>query len=167
MRERLIEILQNHDYYAHCERCTRYIKACESCRDERLANHLIENGVVLPVRCKDCTECENHEICPEGATMKERLIELINQFDELDFCIPPHWWTEHFADYLLANGVIVPPVKVGDAVYEVDSVRVYESRVKRVIYETTTVAFDETAIGGSIFLSREDAERALAERSKS
>lgn len=62
MKERLIEILQNHDYYAHCERCTRYIKACESCRDERIADHLIENGVVLPLRC---AECENSEICPD------------------------------------------------------------------------------------------------------
>jgi hypothetical protein len=48
MKERLKEILQNHDYYAHCEGCTRVIKACENCRDERLADHLLANGVIVP-----------------------------------------------------------------------------------------------------------------------
>ena len=45
--------------------------------------------------------------------MRDRLIELINQFKELDFCIPPDWWIEHFADHLLANVVIVPPCDIG------------------------------------------------------
>ena len=66
-----------------------------------------------------------------------------------------------FADYLLANGVIVPPCKVGDTVYETDGVRIYESTIKQVIYDTTGVAFDERAIGTSIFLTREEAEQAL------
>ena len=92
--------------------------------------------------------------------MKQRLIELL----DMDFGYVEEMPAEKLADYLLANGVIVLPLQVGDTVYEVDSARIYESRVKCVIYDTTTVAFDETAIGGSIFLSREDAERALAKR---
>lgn len=42
--------------------------------------------------------------------MQARLIEIINQFDELDFCVPPDWWIEHFADHLLNNGVTIPPI---------------------------------------------------------
>jgi hypothetical protein len=93
-------------------------------------------------------------------TQKERLVELIK--DEID-CdkagIIPEW----LADYLLANGVIVPPCKVGDTVYQIDGVRVYESTIKNVIYDTNGVAFDEDAIGKTVFLTREEAEKALAE----
>lgn len=66
------------------------------------------------------------------------------------------------ADYLLANGVIVPPCKVGDTVYQVDNAgRIYESKIKTVIYDTDGIAFDEKAIGKSIYLTREEAEKAL------
>lgn len=57
------------------------------------------------------------------------------------------------------------PCKVGDTVYQVDSERIYESTVKRIIYDTDGIAFDERAIGKSVFLTREQAEKALEERS--
>lgn len=56
--------------------------------------------------------------------------------------------------------VIILPCKV----YETDGVRVYEHTVREVIYETAGgPAFDKNAIGKSIFLTRAEAERALAE----
>lgn len=56
---------------------------------------------------------------------------------------------------------IILPCKV----YETDGVRVYEHTVREVIYETAGgPAFDKNAIGKSIFLTREEAERALRER---
>lgn len=56
--------------------------------------------------------------------------------------------------------VVVLPCKV----YETDGVRVYEHTVREVIYETAGgPAFDKNAIGKSIFLTRAEAERALAE----
>lgn len=61
-------------------------------------------------------------------------------------------------DYLFAHGVDIPPCKVGDTVYQTDGERVYESVVEKVIYDTAGIAFDETAIGESVFLSVEDAE---------
>ena len=60
--------------------------------------------------------------------------------------------------------------KVGDKVYQVDSERVYESTVTRIIirqnapilYDTDRgFAFNDRAIGHSIFLNRWEAERAL------
>jgi|GEM_PF-5703863 hypothetical protein len=51
------------------------------------------------------------------------------------------------------------PLTVGDTVYQTDGVRVYKSQVKRIIYDTDNVAFDDTAIGVSVFLSRIEAER--------
>lgn len=54
--------------------------------------------------------------------------------------------------------VIILPCKV----YETDGVRVYEHTVREVIYETACgPAFDKNAIGKSIFLTYEEAERAL------
>lgn len=54
------------------------------------------------------------------------------------------------------------PCKVGDSVYEADAVRVYESHIKRIIFDTDGIAFDESAIGESVFLTRGEAEAALA-----
>lgn len=53
------------------------------------------------------------------------------------------------------------PCKVGDIVYQTDGVKIYESTIKNVIYETESIAFDERAIGQSIFLTREEAVKHL------
>ena len=58
--------------------------------------------------------------------------------------------------------LVVLPCKVGDTVYQIDAERVYESEVKWIIFDCDDIAFDERAIGGSIFLTREEAEAALA-----
>lgn len=94
---------------------------------------------------------------------------------------------ERKVDCLLANGVIVPPCKVGDIVHKVAN----DKRVK-IPYECKVVGFwiseDEncnsahlvryvngvfdcsfsvpfTNFGKTVFLTREEAEKALAERS--
>ena len=77
--------------------------------------------------------------------MRERLIELL----DMDFGFVDEMTAEDLADYLLANG--------GE---------VYELTVKNIVYETNAVSFDETAIGVHIFATKEEAERALAERGK-
>lgn len=75
-------------------------------------------------------------------------------------------WAEVIADHLLKNGIIVPPVKVGDVVYQTDGVRIYEGQIKEIIYDTGLIAFDERAIGNTVFLTREGAEKVIAERSR-
>ena len=45
--------------------------------------------------------------------MRDRLIELIQA--SVDGCA--HHWAKVIADHLLANGVIVPPCKIGDTVF--------------------------------------------------
>ena len=58
------------------------------------------------------------------------------------------------------DGRVILPCKV----YETDGVRVYEHTVREVIYETAGgPAFDKNAIGKSIFLTSEEAEKALQE----
>lgn len=51
---------------------------------------------------------------------------------------------------------------VGRIIYQQDGQRVYASVIRKVIYDTFGPAFDDSAIGESIFLTREAAEAALA-----
>ena len=107
--------------------------------------------------------------------MRDRLIELIN-----DVVHPCH--AGALAGYLLANGVIVPPCKVGDTVYYINRYnhimlykhKVYEAEVVRLVvtrygvspvirvksvystYENQGVEF-----GKNVFRDRKEAERAL------
>ena len=88
---------------------------------------------------------------------------------------------EALADYLLANGVIVPPVKVGDVVWLIVTGKPLKFAVTYVYFvkdEFTELmhieaekeneadfVFVPTDIGKTVFLSREEAEAALRERS--
>ena len=72
------------------------------------------------------------------------------------------------ADLLIENGVTVQECKLGDKIYQTDGVRIYESIIgeitltaKRTIFVTENIAFDERAIGNSVFLSYADAEAHL------
>lgn len=49
------------------------------------------------------------------------------------------------------------PCKVGDTIYQTDTngTKIFKSTVKGIIFETDGVAFDERAIGESIFLTEE------------
>lgn len=105
--------------------------------------------------------------------MRERLIDLIRKgIDKhestIENYVHPEW--EFIADYLLENGVIVLPCKVGDIVYQTDGIRIYELTILDMLlhknkpyYETDEVDFDDDAIGTSIFLTREEAEAKLKE----
>lgn len=60
------------------------------------------------------------------------------------------------------------PRKVGDRIYLTDGIRIYKSTIRAIkissantVYFTENISFDERAIGDSIFLTREEAEKAL------
>ena len=111
--------------------------------------------------------------------MRDRLIELIAKSNLVlvDGGIHPdtHQAQEALADYLLANGVIVPPCKVGQTVYcirydkartpfvkplGVLSVAIF-GKGKCIIFTTK-----EDIWGITAFATEEEAEKALAERSE-
>lgn len=105
--------------------------------------------------------CWNND-CPEGGCEKCDYIAVMN--DD----------AEHIADCLLANGVVVPPCKVGQILYVIEAGKINEAKVKEykycsnsnngihwhIIFEELFV-MSEAHIGKTVFLSREDAERAL------
>ena len=109
---------------------------------------------------------------------RDRLIELIEQAEGLKNNDFPS--VEEIADYLLANGVIVPPCKVGDKVYYPSGSfdRIFEKTVDEILisenesdvgcyihFASTYMPFEN--IGKTVFLTKEEAEKALlTERKK-
>ena len=104
--------------------------------------------------------------------MRDRLIELLES-TPTDF--EGNRNVGVIADYLLANGVIVPPCKVGDTVYcifrnretlewyieekTVYEIAIYESGTH--IYISPIIHYCELEFGVRIFLTLEEAEQAL------
>ena len=90
---------------------------------------------------------------------------------------------EVVADYLLDNGVIVPPCKVGDVLYDITlgdirelmvesiPIMIYRGRIRIGVnatnYREAMLLLDSEDFGKEVFLTREEAEKALAERSES
>lgn len=121
-------------------------------------------------------------------TNKERLIELIDDFGDdvalCDVCSRPRedcegCTNEQLAEYLVQNGVIVPPVKVGDTVYEIQQDRTLQkwyvygiikydgqewaakakNNKNKWNYIDKTFAF--RLFGKTVFLTKEAAKKAL------
>ena len=98
-----------------------------------------------------CENCLHYEACKsmvsviERATMYSIAMRVCNNYADKDLYIKL-------------------PCKVGDAVYQRDTGgRIYETVIKTIIYDTDGIAFDERAIGKTVFLTREDAEKKLEE----
>ena len=109
----------------------------------------------------------------------ERLIELILSADISLFGTDKSF-AEVYADYLLANGVIVPPCKVGDTVYVIYAGYVAAAKVLALYIDQEGGMFDlqiktkdETVSGfktvidkdnytfGDVFLTKEEAKKHL------
>lgn len=124
-------------------------------------------------------------------TERERLIELLRSAPKTDTVygnikLPePVQTLQTIADHLLANGVIVLPCKIGEKLYDTGEFflencscpEIYELKDDemtihkrphgeeyRFTYDSFYIGHDD--IGKTVFLSRELAEKALAERSK-
>ena len=100
-------------------------------------------------------------------TERERLKELLKYALRIDNQTPGY-----IADYLLENGVIVPPCKVGDTIWrcgiervhywQIQSIDMYVDEI--VFVDDSDNYFTEDDIGKTVFLTKEEAEQALKER---
>ena len=119
-------------------------------------------------RLTDCAQgycemyCKKYGHCFEdpGDCIFKDEIKMYDALKSIEGIVPFDRLLE-LADADRAGRLVVLPCKVGDAVYQIDAERVYESEVKWIIFDCDDIAFDERAIGGSIFLTREEAEAAL------
>ena len=120
-------------------------------------------------------------------TDRDRLIELCNKkIDTMTFNNSDHWFDfyermSEIADYLLANGVIVPPCKVGDIVYtifegDIEALKVTYTKTEEsaeFVYryydarnKFLNMPFSDRSIGKTVFLTKEEAEEKLKELGK-
>ena len=101
---------------------------------------------------------------------KDRLIELIQ--NAVNGCA--RHWAEIIADYLLANGVIVPPCKLGDKVYLITLDKTVEEYTVNGVCQYTNGIFVELIDfdrifdipAHKVFLTKEQAEEKLKELGK-
>lgn len=125
-------------------------------------------------------------------TERERLIELLKNDNcpssfvcdaNCKYINSENCLAERMADYLLENGVIVPPVEVDQSIWTAEP---FTDNIPREGYITVleydsegfcgfwtsfgdiplSAEFISDDIGKTVFLTKEDAEKALAERSK-
>ena len=116
-------------------------------------------------------------------TDRDRLIELCNKkISTMKFNNSDHWFDftekiKDIADYLLANGVIVPPCDIGQTVYtrygysfKIEKIEVLED--KKILFRCGNdgtddyMAFYDFEIGTDVFLTKEEAEERLKELGK-
>ena len=115
--------------------------------------------------------------------MRERLIELLKKkYDHFcDQCgvNKDSHYIENLADYLLANGVVVPPCKVGDVVYQpiitddTHEPAIWDITISQILNDAyaigsicksnSGISFDFDEVGKTVFLTREEAEAKLKE----
>ena len=107
-------------------------------------------------------------------TDRDRLIELLRTVDNMRLMRKGF---SECADYLLANGVIVPPCKMGDTLYPIIDmshtalksfvsdfpikVLPYQIYYKNIMGGISAIPFDD--FGKTVFLTKEDGEKALAQ----
>lgn len=96
------------------------------------------------------------EACRIGIKAIKRVKELESENGELRARLSKMETVEKELRERLKNAVELP-CKVGDTIYQTDTngTRIFKSTVKNIIFETDGVAFDERAIGESIFLTEE------------
>ena len=93
-------------------------------------------------------------------TDRERLIDLMIEAKRTE----PETgsFTDYLADYLLKHGVIVLPCKAGDTLYCESAIKGHITYLKAPDLEW--IFENREIFGKEIFLTREEAERALRER---
>lgn len=108
----------------------------------------------------------------ENEKQRERLAELLQKSGaSFERALP-----EEIADYLIANNVVVLPLKVGDRIYRLDLLnnKIIDWTIARIdIYEDEVIYCDdcfniftdeEFGVREGVFLTLEEAEKALNER---
>ena len=102
--------------------------------------------------------------------MRDRLIELIKQAKKKTKNANCDIGRNMiFADYLLENGVIVPPCKVGDMVYYIAFGKIYKGKCHAITQHINRLQIhlydydgDNASIASDkVFLTKEEAEKAL------
>lgn len=114
---------------------------------------------------------------------REKLIELLEEADQVAQAKGITDYKDAIADnadHLLSNGVIVPPIEIGQTVWFISPVsykpKITETVIEKVVWKSGGMyiklgcnSMYETScksIGKTVFLTKEEAEKALKERNE-
>ena len=107
--------------------------------------------------------------------MRDRLVKLVLECNTFtpEYAEQARLHAEYVADHLLANGVIVPPCKVGQTVYYITGIHgriVKEATVEEIYFSESDFSFLVSTKYSSfvlqrheVYFSREEADKALKE----
>lgn len=132
---------------------------CFNCNFYSSCSHIRENFPVCPERAR-----YDRLAVYEDTGLEPEEIELLAKQRDLyvDACGElPLKRIRELAQADTEGRCVVLPCKVGDTVYQVDDTRVYALEVRNLIYDAGILAFDESTIGKTVFLTRAEAEAAL------
>lgn len=119
--------------------------------------------------------------------MRDRLVELLKTQHKADYLRKKGITVGNYeeesnealiADFLLANGVVVPPCKLGDTIYDIsefinccNSPEMYEDKVSfitimnrengEMYFDIECIECDYNDFGNTLFLTKEEAEAKL------
>lgn len=104
--------------------------------------------------------------------MKEKLIELLEAECGFSRYMTDDERREKLADHLLANGVVVLPFPIGTTYYRIVTKRAkvgfpYHRVIRKAELNWYNLAGVLDDFGKTVFLTKEEAENALAEKEKS
>ena len=106
--------------------------------------------------CKDCLHYKSHKHFFNSPDYDIEFDDYYNAID-IEYKCP---------EFTNRSEWVHLPCKVGDKVYQTDGIRIYESTIREIeinsamtVYCTEDTVFDERAIGNSILLTREEAEK--------
>ena len=104
--------------------------------------------------------------------MKNNLIKLLVKTPQLNTITSSYSEWEKAAEFLIDNGVIVPPCKIGDIIYsiweddegvlQIDEIEVLDVSAQKIWIGGGYFGYDE--IGKNVFLTCEEAERTIRGR---
>ena len=117
---------------------------------------------------------------------KEKIIEILKAYTKKHNISASSVILEEYAEELLANGIIVPPCKVGDTVYypwiydgqcgiafsKVESIKIYVNGLPIAVGEDwksdmpMPICFNTDDFGKTVFLTKEEAKAKLKKRGK-
>ena len=126
---------------------------------ERLTKRIDEDTEPY-ISCEVCkkepmSECWSQENCTQTA---------VDRLSSIEDILGDDYDLDRLRELVEADRegrCVMLPCKVGDTVFQINQTDVFEIGIKKLVYDCGQVAFDETAIGVSIFTDREAAEAAL------
>ena len=111
--------------------------------------------------------CEDEECsfgnCPFADPVCEQTQSIIDRLAAIEDILGEEYELDRLRELVEADRMALT-CKPGDIVYQKDTERIYELEIQKIIYDCGHIAFDKSAIGKTVFLTRDEAEAALKAR---